>query len=150
MRIVVTGGAGFIGRRLAQRLLDQGSIVTSDGQEKEISELVVCDVVAPDPRLPDDSRLRVFTGDLSDKSGIRELVTSRTAAVFHLAAVVSHNAARFRDGNRWRYGIFGLKGQSIFTIVEHFYLAANFRPYDKQARRHSFHHAARQAFTFRA
>ena len=64
MRIVITGGCGFLGRRLAIRLLQQGS------GRGPVDELVLFDNAAPALPLPEDKRLRLVTGDIADREKI--------------------------------------------------------------------------------
>ncbi len=97
MKVVITGGTGFIGRRLAQRLLRRGSLIGPEGRETEIDELVLFDVAQPSPPLPPDNRLRVVTGDIADSATIAQLIDRRTSTVFHLAAVVSGQAEADTD-----------------------------------------------------
>ncbi len=99
MRIVITGGAGFLGRRLATRLLSRSALTDARGQAREISALVLLDVVPA--TMPADPRLTIVTGDLSDPAIIERAVTHDTDTVFHLAAVVSGQAeADFDIGMR--------------------------------------------------
>jgi UDP-glucose 4-epimerase len=99
MRIVITGGAGFLGRRLALRLLERGTLADARGQTREISHIVLLDVVPA--TLPSDRRLAVIAGDLSDSAIVERAVTRDTDTVFHLAAVVSGQAeADFDIGMR--------------------------------------------------
>lgn len=93
MRVVITGGMGFVGRKLAARLLREGAVNGSDGARKEITELVLFDNAPPNPPLGiDDRRLRVITGDLADLSQVEALITPITGSIWHLAAVVSAGA----------------------------------------------------------
>jgi nucleoside-diphosphate-sugar epimerase len=85
MRIVITGGCGFLGRRLARLLLARGSSLGP------IDELVLFDNAATAP-LPDDPRLTLVTGDIAERQTVRRLLTPETAVVFHLAAIVSGQA----------------------------------------------------------
>ena len=94
MKILITGGAGFLGQRLARRLLERGEW---DG--KPISELVLLDVV----RAADfgDKRVRAETGDIADRSVLERAIDTDTQAIFHLAAIVSGQAeADFELGMR--------------------------------------------------
>jgi nucleoside-diphosphate-sugar epimerase len=98
MRIVVTGGAGFLGSRLARAILARGALADARGETHEVRELVLLDVAAA--KL-DDPRVKVVTGDLADTALIERAVTRDTDAIFHLAAVVSGQAeAEFDVGMR--------------------------------------------------
>lgn len=89
MKVVVTGGTGMIGRKLIDSLLLWPEMVDHTGARVEIGEIVAFDVAAPTPPLPDDKRLRVVTGEVSDPASIANIIDEDTDAVFHLAAVVS-------------------------------------------------------------
>jgi len=91
MRVVITGGAGFLGLRLARRILEAGELRTAEGP-REVHELVLFDRDEPASTLPDDSRLRVVTGDIADSTSVRKLIGPGTDSVFHLASVVSAGA----------------------------------------------------------
>jgi UDP-glucose 4-epimerase len=69
----VTGGAGFIGRRVVRALLAAGHEVT----------------VADLRRYPQEPGIRNVTGDLCDPDVAARAVTEDTAAIIHLAAVTS-------------------------------------------------------------
>jgi D-erythronate 2-dehydrogenase len=99
MRIVITGGAGFLGRRLAREILARTHLTGADGVAHPVTELVLLDVVAA-PESP-DPRVRIVAGDLADPAVIDRAVTRDTGSVFHLAAVVSGEAeADFDKGMR--------------------------------------------------
>jgi len=89
MRVVITGGAGFLGRQLALTLLKRGYLIGLDGVETEIKKLVVFDLATSQPPLPDDPRLELVSGDITEPQVLRALLTADTSVVFHLAAVVS-------------------------------------------------------------
>jgi len=99
MRIVITGGAGFLGTRLARAILARGTLTDARGNARTVREIVLLDVAsAPDFG---DARVRAIAGDLADPAVIEQAVTSDTDTVFHLAAVVSGQAeAEFDVGMR--------------------------------------------------
>jgi nucleoside-diphosphate-sugar epimerase len=82
MRVVITGGCGFLGARVALRLLER----------RDVDELVLFDNAAAPPALAEEKRLSVVTGDIADPAAVRGAITAGTSSVFHLAAVVSGQA----------------------------------------------------------
>jgi nucleoside-diphosphate-sugar epimerase len=96
MRVVITGGAGFLGSRLARTILERGSLTNTSGERREVKKLVLIDVM---PAPTTDPRVEVVTGDLADPALIERALTADTDSVFHLAAVVSGQAeAEFDTG----------------------------------------------------
>ena len=90
MKVVITGGAGFLGKKLARRLL-QGAIAGADGKAERVSELVLFDVgKASGPGL-DDHRVKTVAGDIANFATVQSIVQG-AATVFHFAAVVSAGA----------------------------------------------------------
>ncbi len=99
MRIAITGGAGFLGTRLAHKLLERGTLTDSHGQQRAITSLVLLDVGTAGAF--DDPRVTSITGDLADPAVIARAITPDTDSIFHLAAVVSGQAeADFDIGMR--------------------------------------------------
>ena len=96
MRILITGGAGMLGRKLAQRLALDGAIDATP-----ITQLALADVVAP--TVPDGAAFPVSThvADVAQPGVADVLITTRPDVVFHLAAIPSGGAeADFDAGYR--------------------------------------------------
>ena len=92
MKVLITGGAGMIGRKLAHRLARDGALAG-----KAISKLTLYDVVpgtAPaDATIPVD----LATGDLPALGEADRLIADRPEVIFHLAAIVSGEAEQDFD-----------------------------------------------------
>jgi nucleoside-diphosphate-sugar epimerase len=81
-RVVLTGGAGFIGRWVVRALLDEGASVVvlddfSNGSEANLAELA------------DDPGLDVVDGSINDPSAVERTFSSRPDLVLHLAAKIN-------------------------------------------------------------
>ena len=82
MKLLITGGGGFVGSRLASTLLARGQLA---GQK--IHSIVLADQVAPRPELLADSRVQARTGALLTQCA--QLREESFDGVFHLASAVS-------------------------------------------------------------
>jgi nucleoside-diphosphate-sugar epimerase len=82
MKLLITGGAGFIGARLARTLLARGTL-----GGRPIDEMVLADQAPPPPELVADARVRALTGPLLAQCDA--LAAERFDGVFHLASAVS-------------------------------------------------------------
>jgi len=90
MKVVITGGAGFLGRRLARRLLVAGHLTAPSGVREPIDELVLFDVSEPLEALSADGvMVRAVTGDIGERDTVFDLVDRDDISVFHLASIVS-------------------------------------------------------------
>jgi len=89
MNILITGGAGFLGARLARVLLASGALSLRGAPARSIRQVVLADRGAPPADLLADPRVRSVQGDLIALVQQRALPASDTDVVFHLAAAVS-------------------------------------------------------------
>lgn len=92
-QIVITGGAGFLGVRLARTLLAQGQLALAGAAPRSIARITLVDRAPPPADLLSDPRVLALTGDLNQllesKQALAPVVSAQTAIVFHLAAAVS-------------------------------------------------------------
>jgi D-erythronate 2-dehydrogenase len=90
--IVITGGAGFLGARLARELLATGSLDVAGGGAQQLSRLTLIDRAPVPADLAADDRVAAILGDLGAPGGLtgagRDAV-SGADVIFHLAAAVS-------------------------------------------------------------
>ena len=102
MRVVITGGAGFLGKLLAAKILERGALTDASGQRREVSELVLVDMAAAHGEAwIADKRVSQVIGDVADRNVLAQAMAANTGSVFHLAAVVSGQAeADFDIGMR--------------------------------------------------
>jgi nucleoside-diphosphate-sugar epimerase len=99
MNVVITGGAGFLGTRLARKLVSRNTLTDASGRAREIASITLVDIAPAGPF--GYKRVRSIVGDLADASLLERAVPHDTDTVFHLAAVVSGQAeAEFDVGMR--------------------------------------------------
>ncbi|MBS0446113.1 MAG: NAD-dependent epimerase/dehydratase family protein [Proteobacteria bacterium] len=82
MKLLITGGGGFLGARLARTLLARATLAG-----ERIDRMVLTDIAPPPPDLTADARVEARTGPLLTQTDA--LKTEPFDGVFHLASAVS-------------------------------------------------------------
>jgi len=90
MRILITGGTGFIGKLIVGHLLQTGCIRLEGRQSRPIENITLFDT-SQSEGIPSDPRVHLIAGDLGDSAAV-ERATRGVDLVWHLAAVVSAGA----------------------------------------------------------
>ena len=99
MNVVITGGSGFLGHRLAETLLKRRGLAGADGLERPIDRITLVDL-APSASIA-DPRVTQLAADVADPAQLERAIDASTSSIFHLAAVVSGMAeADFELGMR--------------------------------------------------
>jgi len=88
MRVLILGGGGFLGRRLAKELIENGGL-----SQGGLTHLTLVDIAFPE-NMPRDSRLECIAVDFSDEAVIRNILLHQPDVIFHLAAIVSGEAEK--------------------------------------------------------
>ncbi|MFY0610524.1 MAG: SDR family oxidoreductase [Hyphomicrobiaceae bacterium] len=109
MKILILGGAGMVGRKLAEQLARDGSL-----GGKKISAMTLYDVVPPAAPAGATFPVACETGDLPAAGETDRLIAGKPDVVFHLAAIVSGEAELdFEKG--YRINLDGT--QSLFESI---------------------------------
>jgi nucleoside-diphosphate-sugar epimerase len=104
MKVLIIGGAGMIGRKLAERLAKDGAVAG-----KAIDKLTLYDVVPGSAPAGAKMPVEIKTGDLPSAGEADKLLADRPDAIFHLAAIVSGEAEQDFDKG-YRINMDGTRG----------------------------------------
>ena len=88
MQILILGGAGFLGRRLAEALADRGTL-----RGEEIAQVALADAHDPSPVVA-PFPVTTHPLDVADRGAVDAMMAEGWDVIFHLAAVVSGEAER--------------------------------------------------------
>lgn len=89
MKVVITGGAGFLGARLAAALAARGSVPDADGKAQTLRDLLLVDQ-AEHATVPPGGRY--LSCDIAAPGACASFIDADVDVVVHLAAVVSAGA----------------------------------------------------------
>ena len=96
MKILITGGGGFLGSELTTTLLNRGALNGSSGDQEPIEEIVLID--ARFVMRENDPRVQQIVGDISQRNVIDEAIgSSKNISIFHLASMVSGECEEHYD-----------------------------------------------------
>jgi nucleoside-diphosphate-sugar epimerase len=87
VHILITGAAGMIGRKLADRIAQDGSL-----HGKPVERLTLLDIVPPAKPAQFTGLVETIAADLSQPAEAGRVIAARPDALFHLAGVVSGEA----------------------------------------------------------
>ncbi len=100
MHILITGGTGFIGQRLALELLRRNGLEFEDRNAATIERIVLADSQQPAKLaagLEANDRVAIRLGDVADPDYVASLFAQPVDAVFHLASIVSFHGEQDFD-----------------------------------------------------
>lgn len=120
MKVVIIGGAGMVGRKLAERLARDGRLGS-----REISAMTLYDVVEAATPRGATFPVAIKTGDLPAAGETDELVADKPDVIFHLAAIVSGEAEQEFDKG-YRINLTGTS--NLLESVRHAYEADKAKP----------------------
>lgn len=94
MKVVITGGSGYIGTLLVRDLFKKGALTNRKGELSPIDEIVLLDASFPAPPSGSVSqqaspRIVRVTGSVADPDLLAGVIRGDDVSVFHLAAVLT-------------------------------------------------------------
>lgn len=88
MKVIITGGGGFLGSQLATRLLNKKTLIGQSGDQEEIEQITLIDRSFPIHN--SNNQINEIIGDISDYKIIESAIeSSESISIFHLASMVS-------------------------------------------------------------
>ena len=100
MNILIIGGGGVVGQKLAARLADKGSL-----RGQPISNLTLADINDPAP-VEAPFPVQTTTCNIADAASVAQVVTAETDVIYLLAAIVSAHAEEDFDAG-WQINMMG-------------------------------------------
>lgn len=87
MNIVILGGAGFIGQKLAIKLAENGVL-----RGQPIQKITLCDMVEPQNQIQANFPIQFTQLEMTDEKSVSAAISDDTDVIFHLASIVSGQA----------------------------------------------------------
>ena len=97
LKVVVTGGAGFLGLRLVRRILERGTVIGKSGRKESVSEIIIADSHIPSEFPTLGPLVRLARGSIADPEFVGDLIAGDDVSIFHLASIVSGEAEQDFD-----------------------------------------------------
>jgi D-erythronate 2-dehydrogenase len=89
VNVVITGGAGFLGARLARELLATGSLEVAGAPARPLGQVTLIDQFPAPADLAADERVTEVRGDVGELPEAGRTALAGAEVIFHLAAAVS-------------------------------------------------------------
>jgi nucleoside-diphosphate-sugar epimerase len=89
MKVVITGGSGFLGGMLTQALVARGTLTGPSGSQEPIDSIALFDAANPPVQAEVHPSIASVVGDIADIDLVRSVVDRDDISVFHLASMVS-------------------------------------------------------------
>lgn len=91
MKVVITGGTGFLGQQIAKAIIAQNGLMDAAGTLSELTSLCLFDMAVPDSPIDglNDPRISYVGGDITDAAQVDALIDCDDVVIFHLASIVS-------------------------------------------------------------
>ena len=113
MKVIITGGGGFLGSQLCEKLLQRGHLTGPSGAPEPIEQIVLLDAHFARPNA--DARVAQITGDISEREVVFSAVGKEPAtSIFHLASMVS-GECELRYDDALRVNLDG--GRNVFEAA---------------------------------
>lgn len=92
MKVFITGGAGFLGQKLAKKLAGVGKI-----GDVNVTELILADIITASTPEGASFSTNAVTADFSKPDEVKAALACKPDVIFHLAAIVSGEAEKNFD-----------------------------------------------------
>ena len=93
MKVIITGGSGFLGLRLMSAILDKKKLIGHTGKPELVKSIILLDTSSSAlPAKFDDDRVSFIEGNITDGKLLKSIINGDSVSIFHLASIVSAGA----------------------------------------------------------